>query len=591
MPGTYSWIDEKEGKKLEEAVKEQTFWRSFPGKLKSGSLIEKDFEKIKKYKNSTFAEKIRREQKQIKLKILWDEFSIKIKNGGRLNDDDIERIRKLNETFAAKLKISLDINEKLESGEQPSKEELKVFAKLDPKSYDAFIKARKQAEARRIVLDRISKKIHLGTLTAADLNELAKVDAKAAKAIEDGLKEQLNKKVSEMKSKLDNVSNAISDGDGNDRFGKLNKKLSSMTKNLKPYDKNQLKNLQDRIRNAVATKGSVFDKMLDRFDLALELHVITGMTSEFFRSLKAFSASLERFDLQKVFLQRENLIVKQLENLHRWFETLASFLDKLCSKCGKSCNAGGIIMKTIEEIRSSIAKFRSKVCSKSRIVNTKKLCSSLDKVLSFTQRYDVLKSRACNEIKQNILPFIQKSVEEIKDLGRADAVVFEAIWKQSKATVSIRNAYNSVVSGLKDTLLSSSVKVNFPAPEFNVLTAEVGKIARPGLYNIKEIEFFIAKEAVKSFNDALKLLPINTKQMSSKAVRIPDKKKISLVGKFQTLLDRLTESLRNLCSAVVDKSEIIAAIDRRVKRVLAVSKTLFSQNVKRERLAFAFQEL
>ena len=582
-------IDKKAGKELEKAVRQQMFWRAFPGKLQSGTLADKDFEKIERYTNRTFAQKMRAEQKQVKLKILWDELSKKIKSGGRLNDDDIERIRKLNETFAAKLKISMDINEKLESGLQLSKEDMKLFQKVDPRSYEAFIKEKKRFEARRDMIGRISKKMRQGTLTAEDLKELSKVDPETGKKIEAALKEQLKQKIDEMKAKLNNVSSAITAGDGEDRFEKLNKKLAAMTKNLKPLDKKQLKNLQDRIKSSVTTKGSVFDKMSDRFGLALELFDVTGGPSESFRSLKAFFEALGGYDLNKAFLQTEQMIVKQLEYLQGWFQTLVSLLDKLCTSCGKRCDEGGILKKTMEEMRLALGRFKSKVCHKNILVDTKGLCASLSRVISFVQRYDISRIRNCGEIKNDLLPFIQKSINEIKDLGGADAVLFEKIWKTSKSTISIKRAYRSAVIGLKDALLSSSVKVNFPAPGFKVVTNEVGKLLRPGLYSIKDIQYLIAREAVTAFNDAFKLLPIDAKQMSSKNVLISSAKQRSLTGKFQALLDRLTESLLNQCSTAADKSEIAAATDRRVKRVLTLSKKLFSKMLNEKDLRSLFR--
>ena len=573
-------IDEKEGKKLEEAVRKQMFFRELPGKLKSASLVAEDFEKIEKYTNWTFAQKIRADQKQVKLKILWEELSYKIKSGGRLNDADIERIRKLDEKFAEKLKINRDISEKLQIGKQPSKDELKLLEKLDPSSYTAFVREIRKSEDRRDMLSKIVEKLRNGTFTAEDLKELSKVDPETAKKIEDSLKKQLNQKLNEMKAKLGNVSSAISTGDGSDRLRKLNKKLDSMTKTLKPLDKDHLKNLQDRIKNSVTARGSVFDKLLDRIDLSLELYGVTKKSSELLRSLKAFFAALGNFDLNKAFLQTESMIVKYLNHLQGWFQALTSLLEKICSRCGKNCDEGGIIKKTMNEVRLSVKCFKSKVCRNNKLVDTKQFCSSLTGILSFVQRYDITHSRSCGEIKEKFLPLIQKSVNEIKDLGRSDVVVFDRLWKTSDSTLSIKRAYNTAVIRLKDALSSSSVQVNFPAPEFYVITNEVGKIVRPGLYSTKEIQYFIARQAVSAFNDALKLLPIDTKQMSSKSISIQSDGRRSLLTQFRALLDSLTESLLNLCSHAADKSEISAATDRRVKRILDVGKRLFGKMLK-----------
>ena len=581
-------INEAQGMELEGAVRKQIFWRSFPGKLGNATLGESDFNKIKQYTNSTFAEKIRDKQKKIKLTYLWEELSAKLnKSGGRLYDDDIERIRALDETFATKLKTRLGLNEKLKSGAPLNKEELKLFERLDPKSYGVFIKSTKQMEEKKKIVSRISENIKKGTLSASDLKELEKIDPKAAKSIEEGLKEQLKRKLKEMKAKLNGVSNSIVVGDKENTFGKLNEKLSDMTKNLKPYDKNQLRELQDRIKSAVAEKGSVFDKVSERFDLALELRLLTGVSSEFFRSLDAFSSALDKFDLHEIFLQRENRIVQHLGDLHKWFESLGSLFEKLCKKCKQNCSNGRIVGKTMLKIRETIGKFHAKVCGRTRMVDADELCSSLNKVMAFSQRYDLMKSRGCTEVIQKVVPFIRNIVKEIKNLGRADSVMFEKAWKTSKGTVSIRNDYNAVVNDFKKSLSSASVTVNLPAPDFSIITACVGKIGRPGLYSVKEMEYLVAREALEAFKDAIKLLPIDKKQMFSKRVLIPKEKQASLKGYFQQLVNGLTKSLLKICSDEAGKGEIRAAIDKRITRVLSVAKDLFAKMLKeRDLLSF-----
>ena len=537
------------GKLLEKQVRMQNFFRAFPRRFKEGRLTEEHLGKLEEYTNATFAKKIRRESKKVKLFLIMKEMDSKKMNGESLSRGDFDRVRKLNETLAEHLEKNQalkKISVKLEFGKELNKDELNLLKEVNPEFHKNLTIAMERGKNKELY-GRIQEKLRKGSITKADLDELEKVDPTTAKKIKEALKEQLKKKFNEMKSKLSSVDSAIKAGHGGKKFSSLNEKLKALTRSQKPFDRRELIKIQNKIRNSVANNGSIFEKMLERFELALEIQNVTGSTSDFHRSLNAFFSSLEKFDLEEIFTESQNHIAEQLEDLQKWFETVVKFIDNLCAKCGKNCDSGNVIRKVLEEIRKSIAKFEKRFCERKSKVDAKKVCEFAKKISSFVQRYDMTKLRDCNDIRKVLIKNLNLIVDALKGIRKDNAIVFENIWKKSKTAKGIKSSYVALVTEFKSMLRGIPGNIKFASPEFNVISDGIAKKLRPGKFNLRDTEFIAATEAILAFTEAIKLIPVNMKAVASKRVSISASVKERLMNKFQRLVEKLPEVYLNLC--------------------------------------------
>eukprot|EP00112_Aurelia_sp_Birch-Aquarium-sp1_P021759 Seg593.16 transcript_id=Seg593.16/GoldUCD/mRNA.D3Y31 product=Fibulin-1 protein_id=Seg593.16/GoldUCD/D3Y31 len=544
--------NETAGNLLEKQVKKQNFFRAFPDRFKEGRLSEEHLEQLEEYTNTTFAKKIRRESKKVKLWLIMKELDSKKLNGEDLSKVDFDRVRKFNATLAELLEKDQALKKitvKLEFGKELGKDELNLLKEVNPEFHRNLTIAKERGRNKELY-DSVREKLRKGSITKADLDELEIVDPTTAKKIKEALKEQLKKKFNEMKSKLSSVDSAIKAGYGGKKLSSLNEKLKSLTKKQKPFDRRELIKIQNRIKNSVASSRSIFEKMLERFELALEIQNVTGSTADFHRSLNAFFSSLEKFNLEAIFTDSQNHIAEQLEDLQKWFETVVKFIDNLCAKCGKNCDSGNVIRKVLEEIRNSIAKFEKRFCKRKSKFDAKKVCEFAKKISRFVQRYDMTKLRDCNAIKKVLVKNLNLIVDALKGIRKDNAIVFENIWKKSKIAKGIKSSYIALVTEFKSMLRFIPGSIKFPSPEFNVISDGIIKKLRPGKFNLRDTEYIAATEAILAFAQAIRLIPVNVKAVASKRVSISANVKERLMHNFQRLVKMLPEAYSNLCPTV-----------------------------------------
>eukprot|EP00795_Rhopilema_esculentum_P003350 gene3350-1699_t len=573
-------VNKKQGQELRASIIKANFFKSFPDKLKEGWLSDQDFKLLRKYTNETFEKTMRENHKKVKLSHFLQELDAKSERGYQVTKEDIAQVRKYNSTLAdilentGKLK---GVAEKLKTGKQLSEKELALLKKVKPKVYEDIQLKRAEQEEKREIFNRIKRKLRKGNLNSTDLDDLKKIDPKAAAKIEEGLKKQLRSKVNEMKSKLSNISNVISSGKKSRQFTILSKKLKGLSKGVKPFDKNHLKKLQERIKKTTASNGSVFEKILQRLDLDLEIQNITGRSNDFDRSLKEFFSTLGRFDMIKILMQSEKIFLGSLEDLQLWFQTSANFVKSLCQKCGINCNHKNTLKKVLDEIRTSVGGFERKFCiGTNKIAALGRVCDVAKLVTNFAKRYDIMKLRDCVEINEKLLKNLLRISEELRSLRRSNSVVFENLWKRSRVVRDIKQFYEAVTNGIKAALKVRSMKTEFLSPAYSTITNAISKIARTGDYNLRQTEYLVAKETMIAFTNATRLIPVEKRGVSTVRIAIPNNKKKRLVQNFNLMINKLRVTILGLCSSQNGKS-MLEKESQRLKDVIANAKKTFKE--------------
>ena len=571
-------VNKKQGQELRASIIKANFFKSFPDKLKEGWLSEQDFKLLRKYTNETFEKAMRENHKKVKLSHFLQELDAKSERGYQVTKEDIAQVRKYNSSLAdilentGKLK---GVAEKLNTGKQLNEKELALLKKVKPKVYEDIQLKRAKQEVKREIFDRIKRKLRKGNLNSTDLEDLKKIDPKAAAKIEEGLKKQLRSKVNEMKSKLSNISNVISTGKKSRQFAILSKKLKGLSKGVKPFEGNYLKKLQERIKKTTASNGSIFEKVLQRLDLALEIQNITGRSNDFDRSLKEFFSTLGRFDMIKILMQSEKVFLESLEDLQMWFQTSANFVKSLCQKCGENCNHKNTLKKVLDEVRTSIGSFERKFCTgTNKIAALGRVCDVAKSVTNFARRYDIMKLRDCVEIKEKLLKKLLKISEEVRSLRRKNSVVFENLWKRSRAVRDIKQSYEAVTNGIKAALRVRSMKTEFLSPAYSTITNAISKIARTGNYNLKQTEYLVAKETMIAFTNATRLIPAEKRGVSTIKIAIPNNRKKRLIQNFNLMINKLRVTILGLCSSQQGKS-MLEKESQRLKDVIVNAKKTF----------------
>eukprot|EP00794_Sanderia_malayensis_P020114 gene20114-22085_t len=585
-------VNKKSGQALLKAIQKRNFFKAFPNKLQNGRLTEAELERLKGYTNSSFAEKIRKHLKGVKLQLLIKELGSKMQQGQKLTDEDYDRVKKLDPKVAKQLKSNEAMREvflKIKTGKTLSEVDLKTLKAANPEYYENYTRARDERE----VFMKIERKLQKGNISAADIDELTKINPTAAAKLKDALKEQMLKKVNEMKSKMSDVKNSLDSGFVGGNISSLSDKLSQLTKNVKPMDRTKLLKLQEKIKQALATKGSVFEEVLERFDLALQVQNITGGSSDLKRTVNAFFLSLRRFDLRNIFKQSQNLISDRLQDLQRWFETAAKFLEILCAKCGQKCNNENTVQQVLSEVKSSIGRFESVICQVEsrghlKIDGIKDLCQLVKKAKRFSNAYITRKSKDCNEIKSKLSIELNNIAKAWKNLRNSNDVLFDKLWKGSQKAKSTINSYLALTNSVKNAVKRISSKIELPLPKKQELDARITRIIRPGNFRLRDTEYLVVLTSIKAFKDAIKLMPVNAKTQPSMNVNIPRRSAADANRKLKRLLDALPATLSALCSRSWKGSPASREEEMRLRNVLRVVEREFQNMLSSTKLSTFF---
>ena len=568
-------VNETAGKKLRTAIEKQMFFKSFPRRLQEGILTENDLKKLEEYTNATFADKIRDQLKKIKRAIILRPILEKLNKSQRLTDEDIAKVKSVDPELAKKLHTSeflKEIQDKIKAGENLTREDMEFLKSINPDYAKNLTDALKRQEKQRAILNDIQRKLQTGKLTKADIDALEKVNPKAAEKLKDALREQLKKKVKEMQGKLNNVKNAIDSGFNNSDFASLSSQLRRLTGSMKPIDKAALEKLQEKLKKANLTTGTVFQETIERIDLALEIVSMTGVSTDLQRTLKAFMSSVSKFDLPKMLQQSQKEILKRLETFQNWFLTAAKIVKQACSNCGASCDKNNVINKITNELKYGLSNFEQTICQSNwktgfRFADISKLCSSASKIKTYLNRYLVFKIKDCASLSNQVVKTLNTISSMWKGIRNEVPKAFRTQWEHSKELVSAFNSYTTLTNDFIRAFsrLPGTVKLAFLSK--SKIVTDISRAVRPGNFTVKQTQFEGMKVIMSELQKAIALIPAEAKRTVSASARFTiqqtdiDKIKSS----FSSLLTKFSSYLNDICGNLNS-----ADIQKNIKELSAI---------------------
>lgn len=548
-------INPKAGKKLIDQIEKKMFFDSFPRRLQNVLLTEEEFNKLESYTNKTFADKIRKRMKTIKNAKIMNRIMVKLNMSEPLTEEDYQSLRMIDpqlEKNVRKSQAIAEITKKIQLTGNVTEEDLEKLRKIAPEYSKNLTALIEKQEYEKKVLAHIQKRMANGSLSPDDIKKLEAINPTAAEKLKAALKEQLEQKVKEMESKLNTVKGALDHGLNNSEFKNLQDQLNTLSGSLKPYDRDTLKKLQEKILANNETSGSIFEEVFERLDLGYDIKNITGNSADIQRVLQHFFAVLPKFDIPSI-LQRSAVgVLKGLQNVQEWFQMAAKIVAQACTRCGSACNKDNSLKQLLNTLNQHIKSFDSKICKPTwtdgvKIDSVKEICAILSKVQSFVNGVQAVNTTQCDKIATTVITPLKQIVGKWKDARKAMEALSSDQWKKHPKTVAMFKEYNDFATKLRSAFSAElgSVKISL-LTEAEVI-AEVEASLKDDNSTVSMSQFEVLNAILTNVVSGIENLPNLVKQNRQTTVSVSTNEASGIVGEFKKLIERVLPSLNQLC--------------------------------------------
>ena len=548
-------IDPVNGKKLREQIEKKVFFENFPRRLQNVLLTEEEFKKLEVYTNKTFADKTRKQMKQIKNALVLRLIMKKLNESQQLLEEDYLKLKEIDPQLEKRIRKSqaiAEITRKIQLTGNLTDEDLAKLRKIAPEYSRNLTDIIKKQEIQKQVMQEIQKKIGAGTLSVEDIEKLEKINPSVAEKLKAALKEQLKQKVKEMEKNLKTVKGALDAGFNNSEFNNLQNQLNTLSGSLKHYDKETLRKLQEKILANNATSGSVFEEVYERLDLGYQIKNLTGKSEDMKRVVQQFFAVLPKFDVPNI-LQRSALgVMNGLQNIQEWFQMASKLITQACEKCGENCAKDNVLQYVLNTLNQNIKSFSIKICKSNWGVGVKiqavtEICSSLSSVQNFLSRYQVLKTKHCTEVTRNVVVPLQHIVNKWKDARTAMEKVNQQQWKKNTVTITMMQEYAQFSKKIQSAFSAELNTINMAFLSESDILMRAGNRLTDKTSVVSLAQFEVLNILLTSIVAAIEKLPNNIKQNDPASISTSANEASYIKSTFKKLTDRIITSLNELC--------------------------------------------
>ena len=574
-------IDIDKGTKLMEQIKERNFFQNFARRLQNGLLTDEEFLQLEKYKNKTFADKMRNNMKKITNANVLQLIAQKLNHSQTLTEEDYAKIKKIDPQLEKRIRKSeaiAEITEKIQMTGKISEDDMAKLRKLAPEYAKNFTKALKKQELIKGSLKIIAEKIENGTLTPSDIKELSRIYPTVAEKLKTALRDQLKQKVNEIQGKLKSVKSALDKGLNNTGFIDLQKQLDTLTGSMKPFTKETLRKLQEKITATTASNRTVFEYVYQRLGLDYDIKNLTGNSDDLKRVLHYFFDVLTKIDVPAILKRSSAGVLSGLKNIQEWFQTLSKIVVQACDKCGSKCNNEEYLRYLLDMLRTSMGMFNGNLCKSKWITGFKikeitYICTNLDLIERFLNKYKTIKRNLCAEMKSNIEKPLIVIVDKWKD-ARKEISSSKNQWKKSESTKSLLD--DSVrFEVLLHTAYSTELgKVKLPILSKDEIVSDTDKLLSKDQSTASLAQIEMLNIVLKHIISTVEKLPNFIKQNGQTSVSVSINIANQIKTLYKKLVDRVMISLNTLCS---DRSPKTNPVTARIPILITKAESILSQ--------------
>lgn len=562
-------INETMGRKLQEDIKKQTFFQKLEFRLKNCLLTEEDFEKLTKYENQSYSNKIRKKMKEIQDVRTIRQMNQKLRDGQKLTEADYDKLRHTDPPQDKKFRQIEAINEfqtKVKLTGNFTEEDIGNLRKYAPEQARNITKMLENQQQAQNLVQNILEKMGKGKLTSKDIELLEQVNPNAAKKLKEILKEQLSKKFQEMDKQLNSVKGLVSRGLNNTDAQTLQNQLNTLTGSFKVYDEDALKKLQDQIRsNNATTNGSLYDELRERLDLDYVIKNMTGVSKDLHRIFKHFFGVLPRFDIPQMFQENRDSIVQGLLDVQEWFEMSVHIMKQACEQCVIAGNCTRDDDASFHQFTINLQTFHQKTCTSKWAVGSRQasgvddICTILETIVNSLQS----QPKTCTDMLRLINQPLKNVIEKWKTIRSTVESAQKEQWKNNADVINLFGNYSSFQTDIKQAFsrVVGASSIPFISQADVMIAVQQHMTGRNGSTSNSKLESLII--ILKNIMLNMKNLPSIITQNNKQTISLSSTKVVSISQRFDLIVDFAIPFLQTSC---VSKPSNLQVLLNRIAR-------------------------